>query len=274
MGDQRRAGTVVVTRRQEDRHPAAGRAQGRRHVSGRDAGQRRPSGPPRLEVSAARRSGCRDDQPGRHRRRYRQDHAPADAAGLPPCDVRRQHRHGRISLEPGRVEARLRVDRSVPQEFRRQARRHRDRRSPHALHRNGSHARADARAVADPLGHERSAVVLAARRHRADVSLRLEDRPAEEQDHVRCRADHPHRQARSRDADDVVRGGRQGEGTGPVLHAPLSDRARRQEQRLADARQRHARGADLARRQVRGRHCFAARRRARDDAARWRDRRG
>ena len=56
MGDERRAGAVVVARRQEDRDAAAGRAQGRRHVPGRDAGQRRPPGAPRLEVSAAGRS--------------------------------------------------------------------------------------------------------------------------------------------------------------------------------------------------------------------------
>ena len=116
---------VVVARRQEDRDAAAGRAQGRRHVPGRDAGQRRPSGPARVEVSAPRRSGRRDDQPRHHRRRDRQDDAPADGAGFPPRDVRRQHRHGRVPLEPGRVEARVRLDRSVSQELHRQARRHR-----------------------------------------------------------------------------------------------------------------------------------------------------
>ena len=52
-----------------------------------------------------------------------------------------------------------------------------DRRGENALHRDGEDARADARAVADPLGHQRGAVVLAARRHRADVSLRSR-RPA------------------------------------------------------------------------------------------------
>ena len=55
------AGAVVVARRQEDRDAAAGRAQGRRHVPRRDAGQRRPPGAPRVEVSAPRRSGRRDD---------------------------------------------------------------------------------------------------------------------------------------------------------------------------------------------------------------------
>ena len=153
LGDERRTGAVLVTRRQEDRHAAAGRAQGRRHVPGRDAGQRRPSGAARVEVSAPRRSRRRDDQPRRHRRRDRQDDAPADGAGLPPRDVGRQHRHGRIPVEPGRIEARVRVDRSVPQELHRQARRHDDRRSQNALHRNREDARADARAVADPLGH-------------------------------------------------------------------------------------------------------------------------
>ena len=52
------------------------------------------------------------------------------------------------------------------------------------------------------------------------------------------------------DAHDVVQRRRQGEGTGSVLHAPLQGRPRRQELRLADARQRHAHDADLARRQV------------------------
>ena len=58
----------------------------------------------------------------------------------------------------------------------RQARRHDDRRSAHALHRDREDARADARAVADPLGHERGALVLAARRTGAAVSLRSQDR--------------------------------------------------------------------------------------------------
>ena len=214
MGDQRRAFAVVVARQQEDRHAAAGRAESRRDVPGRDAGQRRPSGPPRLEVSAPRRSRRRHDQPRHHRRRDRQDDAPALGAGFPPRHVGRQPRHGRIPVEPGRVEARVRVDRSVPQELHRQARRHHERRSPHALHRDGEDARADARAVADSLGHQRGPLVHAARRHRADVPLRSEDRPGEEPDHVRRRADHADRQARSPDADDVVRGGRQGEGTG------------------------------------------------------------
>ncbi len=242
---------VVVAGRQEDRDAAAGRAEGRRHVPRRDAGQRRPPGASRVEVSAPGRSGRRDDHPRHHRRGDGQGHEAADGAGFPPRDVRRQHRHGRVPLEPGRHAPRFRLDRSVSQELHRQARRHDDRRSEDAVHRDGEDARADARAVADPLGDQRGAVVLAARRHRADVSLRSQDRPAQEPDHQRCRADHAHRPARSRHAHDVVRRRRQGEGTGSVLHAPLQGRARRQEHRLADAGQRHAHHPDLARRQVR-----------------------
>ena len=51
-------------------------------------------------------------------------------------------------------------------------------------------------------------------RHRADVSLRSQDRAAEEPDHERRRADHAHRPARQGHADDVVRRRRQGEGAG------------------------------------------------------------
>ena len=117
LDDERRARAVVVARQQEDRDAAAGRAQGRRHVPGRNARQRRPSGAARLEVSAARRSRRGDDQPRRDRRRHRQDEAAADEARLSPRHVGRQHRHERISLESGRLEARVRLDRSLPQEL-------------------------------------------------------------------------------------------------------------------------------------------------------------
>ena len=125
-----------------------------------------------------------------HRRRHRQDDAPADGAGFPPRDVRRQHRHGRVPLEPGR----------------------------HALgfvstdrfHKNSTAKLADVTTgevrtlfTETEKTHvqtrvqwqilwdtQRSALVLAARRHRADVSLRSQDRSAEEPDHERRRADH------------------------------------------------------------------------------------
>ena len=262
-----RSGRVVVAGQQEDRDAAAGRAQGRRHVPGRNAGQRRPPGAARLEVSAARRSGRCDDQPCRHRSRHRKDHKAALGARLSPGDVGRQHRHGRIPVEPGRFEARLRVDRSLSQELDRQGRRHHQRRGEHALHGNRKDARADACAMADPLGHERIALVLAARRYRAVVSLRPEDQAAEEQDHERRRSDHAHRQARRGNTDAVVRGRRQGARSGSLLHTPLPGRARRQEERVADTRQRHALGADFPRRQVHRRHVLATRRRAGDGAA-------
>ncbi len=62
-------------------------------------------------------------------------------------------------------------------------------------------------------------------------------------------------------------------GQDPVLHPPVPDRTRREAQRVADARQRHALNRPLARRQIRGRYVLAARRRAGDDAARRHDRR-
>ena len=63
--------------------------------------------------------------PRHHRRGHRQGHAAADGAGFPPRDVRRQPRHGRVPLEPGRHAPRFRLDRSVSQVLHRQARRHR-----------------------------------------------------------------------------------------------------------------------------------------------------
>ena len=100
LGDERGGHALLVTGRQENRDAAAGRAEGRRHVPRRDAGQRRPSGAARVEVPAAGRCRRRDDQPRRHRRGHGQDDAPADAARLSPRDVRGQHRHGRVPLEP------------------------------------------------------------------------------------------------------------------------------------------------------------------------------
>jgi hypothetical protein len=126
-----------------------------------------------------------------------------------------------------------------------------------ALHRDREDACPDARAVADLLGQERSPLVLAARRLRTALPLRPEIRGTQEQDHRRGRHGDPCRPDRSSDKDDVVRGGRKGEGTGSLLLTPLSGRARRQEQRLADARQRHAFRAALARRQVRDRHLLS-----------------
>ncbi len=75
--------------------------------------------------------------------------------------------------------------------------------------------------MADPLGPQRGAVVLAARRLRADVPLRPEERTTQEQDHRRPRYGDTRRSRRSFRADHVVRGGGQGKRSGSVLHAPL-----------------------------------------------------
>ncbi len=100
LDDERGAVAVVVAGRGEDRVPAAGRAQGRRHVSRPDPGEWRTPGAPCLEVSAPRRSGRRHDPSRRHRRGLREDDAPEDGSRLSPRHVGRQHRHGRVHLEP------------------------------------------------------------------------------------------------------------------------------------------------------------------------------
>ena len=78
-------------------------------------------------------------QPRRHRRRHRQDRRACRRRPTSTARCRRQHRHGRLPLEPRRLEARLvSTDRAIHKNAVAKRRRRRDRRSPHALRPKGS----------------------------------------------------------------------------------------------------------------------------------------
>ena len=198
----------------------------------------------RVEVSASRRSGRRDDHPRHHRRRDRQGHASLlmapdfhramsednidmgeylwspDGTRLGFVSTDRFHKWSTAKLAD--------VTTGEVQD---------------AVHRDGEDARADARAVADSLGHERSALVLAARRLPRRCISTIST-TGQLKNKITDGVGHGHRIARLDPATRTMWFDAVGKekGQDPVLHAPLQGRPRRQELRLADARQRHAHG--------------------------------
>ena len=268
LGLERARHRALVARLEEDRHLPAGRAQGRRHVPGRDEG--RPPGAPVLEVPAARRRARRDDAPRRHRGRHRARRPIPDAARLPPGDARRQLQPERHAVEPRRVPAGLRVHVARSQAGGRARGRRRHRRRSDGVRGDREDALRVARRLAGALGVERDHLVVAARQLESALPLRPQDGGAEEPDHDRRGAGHPDRDGGREDPHHLVHGHGPREGAGPVLPAPLQDRFRRPRPRLAHAGRWRSRGAAVGHRRLHRRHLLDVREAARGRAARRR----
>ena len=276
LEQQRSRHRALVPRLQEDRDTAAGRARSRRDVPRLD--RRRTPDPARVEVSAARRQGHGDAPPRRHRCRHRTDGTAADGTRLPPRHARRRHQRTRLQLEPGQLAAGAGVRIARPQAGMAARRRYGDRDGAYGARGKGRDAVRITHRLAGVVEQQRGHLALGARQLGPAVPLRPRHRQAEEPDYERRRAGDADCACRRESANAVVRRQRPREGPGSILPALLPHGTRRQGQRLADTRRRHARHSVVAVRQIPGRYLFetgcaasrgaARRRRQARDAAR------